>query len=316
MKLLMRIETVWVGRGGQGIVTATYIIANASIIDGFYAIANPEFGAERRGAPVKAFLTISDAPIEDLEPVKMPEVAVVFDDKLIDPMRFVIDAVRPGGYVILNSGKAPEEARKLVGRDDVHVVVVDAIGIARKHVKLDVPNGPLAGAFSKVMGFPKLESIKQAFENQLGKAVEENYAATKEAYEVAVVIPPAKVDPSAKPKGVISTTSAFLAGPYEIVTWAETNVGGAVYPGTSLTYTTGGWRIDMPVIDHSKCIMCRKCWLYCPDDAVIEAWREAEGPRGRKFRMKFIDFDYAYCKGCGVCAEVCPTGAIQMVREI
>lgn len=55
MKLLMRIETVWVGRGGQGIVTATYIIANASIIDGFYAIANPEFGAERRGLRSRPF---------------------------------------------------------------------------------------------------------------------------------------------------------------------------------------------------------------------------------------------------------------------
>jgi pyruvate ferredoxin oxidoreductase gamma subunit len=265
---------------------------------------------------VKAFLTISKEPIEDQEPVKTPDVVVVFDDKLIDSMRFAIDAVKPGGYVIINTGKSPEEAKKLVGRDDVYLVVLDAIDIARRHVKLDVPNGPLAGAFSKVMGFPTLESIKQAFETQLGKAVEQNFAATKEAYEKAVVIPPARVDASAKPKGIISTTSAFLTGPYEIVGWREVNKAGAVFPGTSLFYTTGGWRIDKPVIDHSKCIMCRKCWLYCPDDAIVEAWREVEGPRGRKFRMKTIDFDYQYCKGCGVCAEVCPTGAIQMVREL
>ncbi|MFN3803760.1 MAG: 2-oxoacid:acceptor oxidoreductase family protein [Pyrobaculum sp.] len=311
-----RIETVWVGRGGQGIVTATYIIANAAIIDGYYAVANPEFGAERRGAPVKAFLTISSDPIEDLEPIKMPDVAIVFDDKLVDSMRFVIDAVKPGGYIIFNTAKPPEEVKKIAGRDDVYLVVLDAIDIARRHVKLDVPNGPLAGAFSKVMGFPKLESIRQAFENQLGKAVEENFAATKEAYETAAVIPPARVDPTARPKGVISTTSAFLTGPYEVVGWAEVNKAGAVFPGSSLYYHTGGWRIEKPVIDHAKCIMCRKCWLYCPDDAVIEAWREVEGPRGRKFRMKAIDFDYAFCKGCGICAEVCPTGAIQMVREI
>ena len=312
----MRIETVWVGRGGQGIVTATYIIANASIIDGFHAISNPEFGAERRGAPVKAFLTISKEPIEDQEPVKTPDVAVIFDDKLIDSMRFVIDAVKPGGYVILNTGKSPQDAAALVGRDDVNIVVLDAIAIARKHVKLDVPNGPLAGAFSKVMGFPSLPSIREAFETQLGKAVEENFAAVKEAYEVAVVIPAKRVDASAKPKGIISTTSAFLTGPYEIVGWREVNKAGAVFPGSSFPYATGGWRIEKPIIDHSKCIMCRKCWLYCPDDAIIEAWAEREGPRGRKFRMKVIDFDYQYCKGCGVCAEVCPTGAIQMVREI
>ncbi|ACB40715.1 2-oxoacid:acceptor oxidoreductase family protein [Pyrobaculum neutrophilum] len=312
----MRVETIWLGRGGQGIVTATYIVANAAVIDGFYAIANPEFGAERRGAPVKAFLTIDKNPIEDQEPIKTPDVAIIFDDKLIDPMRFAIDAVKPGGYVIVNSAKQPEEVRKLVGRNDVYVVVLDAVGIAMKHVGLPVPNGPLAGAFSKVMGFPRLESIKTAFENQLGKAVEENFAATKEAYEVAVVLKPEKVDASAKPKGVISTTSAFLTGPYELVGWQQVNKGGAVGPGSSLPYLTGGWRIEKPIIDHSKCIMCRKCWLYCPDDAIIEAWREAPGPRGRVFRTKAIDFDYQYCKGCGVCAEVCPTGAIQMVREI
>jgi pyruvate ferredoxin oxidoreductase gamma subunit len=53
------------------------------------------------------------------------------------------------------------------------------------------------------MGFPRLESIKIAFETQLGKAVEENFAATKEAYETALVIPPEVVDKSATPKGII-----------------------------------------------------------------------------------------------------------------
>ncbi len=312
----MRIETVWLGRGGQGIVTATYIVANASIIDGFHALANPEFGAERRGAPVKAFLTIDKEPIEDQEPVKTPDVVVVFDDKLIGLMRFVIDAVKPGGFVIINTAKSPEDVKKLVGRNDVHLVLLDAVGIALKHVGLPVPNGPLAGAFSKVMGFPRLESIKSAFEAQLGKAVEENFAATKEAYETAVVIPPEVVEKSAVPKAAIPTFSAFLTGPYELVGWTEASRAAAVFPGSSLTYTTGGWRLEKPVIDHSKCIMCRKCWLYCPDDAVVEAWREAQGPRGRVFRMKVIDFDFQYCKGCGVCADVCPTGAIKMVREI
>ncbi|MCI4447618.1 MAG: 2-oxoacid:acceptor oxidoreductase family protein, partial [Pyrobaculum sp.] len=186
----MRVETVWLGRGGQGIVTATYIVANASILDGFHAIANPEFGAERRGAPVKAFLTIDKEPIEDQEPVKTPDVVVIFDDRLIEPLRFAIDAVKPGGYIIINTAKSPEDVKRLVGRNDVHLVLLDAVGIAMKHVKLPVPNGPLAGAFAKVMGFPRLESIKSAFETQLGKAVEENFAATKEAYETALVIPP------------------------------------------------------------------------------------------------------------------------------
>lgn len=310
----MRLETVWVGRGGQGVVTAVYLIAHASIRDGLYALANPEFGAERRGAPVKAFLTLTDYLEDSPEPIKTPDVAIFLDDKLLEPMKIIADAVKPGGYVLVSSGKEPEKVAEIVGRDDVNIAVVDGIGIALKHVKLAVPNAPLAGVFSRVFGFPKLESIKDALEAQLGKAVEANFAAAKEAYESVVVIK-AKSTGGAREAVEIPTTSAFLTGPYELVPWQKVNKAGIVYPGSSLRYKTGSWRTEKPVIDHSKCIMCRKCWLFCPDDAVLEVWRDVE-KGGKVVKVKEIEFNYDYCKGCGVCADVCPTGAITMVREI
>ena len=71
---------------------------------------------------------------------------------------------------------------------------------------------------------------------------------------------------------------------------------------------TGDWRAKRPVIDLSKCTPCKKqkdtcylCWLYCPDGTV-------------KRRIP-IEIDLTYCKGCGVCAEVCPTKAIRMEAE-
>ena len=71
---------------------------------------------------------------------------------------------------------------------------------------------------------------------------------------------------------------------------------------------TGDWRAKRPVIDLSKCTPCKKqkdtcylCWLYCPDGTV-------------KRRIP-IEIDLTYCKGCGVCAQVCPTKAIRMEGE-
>ena len=71
---------------------------------------------------------------------------------------------------------------------------------------------------------------------------------------------------------------------------------------------TGDWRAKRPVIDLSKCTPCKKqkdtcylCWLYCPDGTV-------------KRRIP-VEIDLTYCKGCGVCAEVCPTKAIRMEVE-
>ena len=71
---------------------------------------------------------------------------------------------------------------------------------------------------------------------------------------------------------------------------------------------TGEWRAKRPVIDLNKCTPCKKqkdtcylCWLYCPDGTVA--------------RRIPVEIDLTYCKGCGVCAQVCPTKAISMEIE-
>jgi 2-oxoacid:acceptor oxidoreductase delta subunit (pyruvate/2-ketoisovalerate family) len=53
-----------------------------------------------------------------------------------------------------------------------------------------------------------------------------------------------------------------------------------------------------------NCFECDNCYGICPDNAVVKL-----GP-GNRFR-----FNYDYCKGCGVCAQECPCGAIAMVPE-
>lgn len=75
--------------------------------------------------------------------------------------------------------------------------------------------------------------------------------------------------------------------------------------GNARKYKTGGWRTYRPVWKEDKCIHCMTCWICCPDASVETADEKMTG------------FDYEHCKGCGICANVCPVPekAIEMVKE-
>jgi len=77
--------------------------------------------------------------------------------------------------------------------------------------------------------------------------------------------------------------------------WKELPIGGAIMePGSSVENNTGSWRTYVPVRDYEKCIHCLRCWIYCPDSAVIVK----DG--------KVVGTDLEHCKGCGICAKECP----------
>jgi pyruvate ferredoxin oxidoreductase delta subunit len=73
--------------------------------------------------------------------------------------------------------------------------------------------------------------------------------------------------------------------------------------GSSKNYNTGDWRSKRPECDAEKCTNCLMCWVYCPDNSII-----VKGG-------KRVGFKLTHCKGCGICANQCPTKAIKMVEE-
>ena len=82
----------------------------------------------------------------------------------------------------------------------------------------------------------------------------------------------------------------------KLKTWKEIAPGTVIdNVPTSPEYKTGTWRSERPEWDPHKCKHCLICWLYCPDSAI----RVDENG-------KMVGIDTDYCKGCGLCAEVCP----------
>ena len=77
----------------------------------------------------------------------------------------------------------------------------------------------------------------------------------------------------------------------------------------ALVNKTGSWRIYDPVVDNTKCIGCKICSQYCPDDCIVRLEVEKDAPEG----TPRIKIDMEYCKGCGICAHECPKGSIEMV---
>lgn len=86
--------------------------------------------------------------------------------------------------------------------------------------------------------------------------------------------------------------------------WKDLAIGAILEKGgTALEFKTGDWRTYKPVWDKEKCTSCLFCFIYCPDFSI-------EVKDG-----KMIGINYDYCKGCGICKEVCPKQAIEMILE-
>ena len=171
------------GRGGQGGVTLAEIIARAAYKEGKWVQAFPYFGAERRGAPVKAFARISDEPILVRSQIYNPDYVIVLDESLLDVAN-VTEGLKENGTIIINTTLQPEE----VDISGYKIATVDATGIALELgllvAGLPVVNTAMAGAFAKATGEITIESVVESIKEEWkGAAGEKNAKAAILAYE-------------------------------------------------------------------------------------------------------------------------------------
>lgn len=169
------------GRGGQGSVTAAELLGFAAFTVGKFVQAFPSFGSERMGAPVRAFLRISDKEIRTHAQIYTPDYVIVQDSTLLATVP-VFQGLKPGGTVIINTKKTVEELN--LG-SEFNIMAFDATEIATRVIGRPIVNTILMGAFAAVSnGMIPFEGIEKAINERFkGEIAKKNIAAAKEAYD-------------------------------------------------------------------------------------------------------------------------------------
>ncbi len=186
------IEIRFHGRGGQGAVVASNILAVACFLEGKYVQAFPQFGVERRGAPVEAYTRVSDRKIHLRTNVYTPDHVIVLDPTLIE----VVDVTRglkPGGTLLLNTDRLPGDSRERFGA--FRVAMVDASRIALRH-RLGsrthpIVNTAVLGAFARATGVVSIDAVCEAIRQEVPSHHEANMAAAREAFRTVALPDPA-----------------------------------------------------------------------------------------------------------------------------
>jgi len=171
------------GRGGQGAVIASKLLASAVFREGKHVQSFPSFGVERRGAPVTAFTRIDDRPIRLRCQIYEPDHLVILDPTLLKAVD-VTAGLKPGGWVIINSSRPPSSFEL---PPCYRVATVDANAIAIRH-RLGPANAPIVntailGAFARITGIVGLAAILEAVREGVPVKQEDNVVATQEAYD-------------------------------------------------------------------------------------------------------------------------------------
>ena len=181
------IEIRWHGRGGQGAVTAAKILAEAALSEGRLIQAFPEYGAERRGAPVRSFTRISDDPIFVHSPVNAPRAVAVLDSTLLDAVD-VTEGLPEDGVLVVNTLDKPSAVREKLGLKGRRVFTVDATQISIDCLGKPIPNAPMIGAIMKATDILPIEGVIRGFKHKFSEKlrpemIEGNVKAIQRAYE-------------------------------------------------------------------------------------------------------------------------------------
>ncbi len=177
----MEKKIVIAGFGGQGVMLAGELLAEAAKEDDKYVTFLPSYGPEMRGGTANCDVIVSDNPIAS-PIIGHPEAAIVMNLPSLDKFE---PLMKKDGILILNKTIIPKE----VARKDVRVLQIDALTIAKELGNEKVTNLILLGAYNEVEKTVKPETLKQALKKFLTgrkeKLIPVNEKALEKGAEIA-----------------------------------------------------------------------------------------------------------------------------------
>ncbi|MEE8443408.1 MAG: 2-oxoacid:acceptor oxidoreductase family protein [Dehalococcoidia bacterium] len=185
------VQIRWHGRGGQGVVTASNLLAEAALEDKRYFQSFPDYGAERSGAPIIAYTRLSDAPIHIRSQVTNPDIVMVLDASLIGAVD-LLAGLGEEGTIVVNTSLSPDEVRERLNADHRTVCAVDGTQISMDVLGRNLPNVPILGGLLCLEEVVSQDAVKATIRHRLGarysdRIVQANLDAFSRAYREATV---------------------------------------------------------------------------------------------------------------------------------
>jgi pyruvate ferredoxin oxidoreductase gamma subunit len=302
------------GRGGQGMKTASRILGTAFFMADYEVQDAPRYGAERRGAPIFAYVRADRSPVNERGIISHPDLVVVSDDTLVGmPAAGVMQGIDQHTVLLINSHESAATWQHRLNTQATILILPareDAEAIdAGKETTIDRAELPYIGsscaaASAALTSVISREVFARALTEELQhlgeKIVKQNLDIALTAFD-AMRPHAGIVKQSGLPSAANYTKPEWIELPFEA---AEISAP-AIHAGiTSVKVRTGLWRTMRPIINYEKCSGCWwVCSTYCPDGAINVS------------EKGLPEIDYEHCKGCLVCVAQCPPHAIESIPE-
>ena len=284
--------------------TASRILGTAFFREGFEVQDAPRYGAERRGAPIFAYVRAARQPINERGIIQQPDLVIVADDSLVPvPAAGVLSGLGTNTVLLVNSHESAETWRERLHCKS-HIIILPITEEAEDRAEMPYIGAACAGAAACLVGVISRDSLAAAIREELAALGPDIIDRNLDKALMAFDSMQAQV-------GCVSEGTEVSASAYTPPDWIELPFEDArisapvIHAGlTSVEVKTGLWRTLRPVIDYDRCVRCWwVCSSFCPDGCIAVT---DEG---------LPEIDYDHCKGCMVCVAQCPPHAIEAIPE-